>query len=333
MTATLTDRYIWAVQRSLPEQQRDDIDRELRGSIADAIDARVEAGADAGAAERETIVELGDPYRLAAGYADRPLHLIGPALFPDYIRLMKVLYGIVLPIAVVGVTLGVLLSQPDSAGEVIGAVAATAMGLIVHLGFWTTLVFAVIERANAGKPLASAWNPDMLPDLPATGAVRIGEPIASAVFLLIMTVLVLWQQLFPFVTDDRGEGLPVLAPALWTLWLPVLAVIAVLELAFAIAVYRAGRWSVPFAVVNAVLALAAGGILVWLFTTNQFFDPRFAAQLEIGSLVAPGGVLAVVFAFVAAGVAVWDIVDGALKTWRQRRPVASSNAGRTSTVS
>ena len=91
------------------------------------------------------------------------------------------------------------------------------------------LVFAVIERSNAGKPLAT-WNPDMLPDLPATGAVRIGEPIASGVFLLIMAVLVLWQQFFPFVTDDAGQGLPVLAPGLWTLWIPVLAVITVLEL-------------------------------------------------------------------------------------------------------
>ena len=44
MTATLTDRYIWAVQRSLPEAQRADIDRELRGTIADAVDAKIEDG-------------------------------------------------------------------------------------------------------------------------------------------------------------------------------------------------------------------------------------------------------------------------------------------------
>ena len=41
MTTTLTDRYIWAVQRSLPEHQRDDIDRELRGTIADTVDAKI----------------------------------------------------------------------------------------------------------------------------------------------------------------------------------------------------------------------------------------------------------------------------------------------------
>ena len=43
-TSTLTDRYIWAVQRSLPEAQRADIDRELRGTIADTIDGKREAG-------------------------------------------------------------------------------------------------------------------------------------------------------------------------------------------------------------------------------------------------------------------------------------------------
>ena len=40
-TDTLTDRYVWAVLKSLPEAKRADIDRELRASIADDIDARV----------------------------------------------------------------------------------------------------------------------------------------------------------------------------------------------------------------------------------------------------------------------------------------------------
>ncbi len=52
MTATLTDRYVYAVTRSLPESQRADIDKELRASIADAVDARVEAGDHPAEAER-----------------------------------------------------------------------------------------------------------------------------------------------------------------------------------------------------------------------------------------------------------------------------------------
>ena len=51
-TTTLTDRYVWAVLRSLPEAQRADIDRELRGTIADTIDAKIEAGSEPADASR-----------------------------------------------------------------------------------------------------------------------------------------------------------------------------------------------------------------------------------------------------------------------------------------
>ena len=131
---TLTDRYVWAVQRSLPERQRHDIDRELRGTIADTIDGKIEGGTKPAVAEREVIAELGDPYRLAAGFADRPLHLIGPALFPDYVRLLKVLYVIVLPIAAAGILLGLLLSQPESVGAVAGPFFAALITTVIWSG-------------------------------------------------------------------------------------------------------------------------------------------------------------------------------------------------------
>lgn len=319
MTATLTDRYIWAVQRSLPEDQRADIDRELRGTIADTIDAKREGGLDEGTAETATLVELGDPYRLAAGYADRPLHLIGPELFPTYIRLLKVLYAIVLPCAAGGVTLALLLSKPDSVGEVMGPLWATIVGVTVHLGFWTTLVFAFIERGPKGRnDVIGQWSPESLPELPQRGDVKLADALGPAVFLVTMLGLVLWQHFLPVVRSDDGTPLPMLDEGLWSLWLPVLFGIALIEIGFAVVVWRVGRWTVPLAVINAILAIVPAGILVWLFVTDRVIDPAWAAQLELTELVAPGGVLATIGAFIAVGVAVWDIVDGAVKTWRHR---------------
>jgi hypothetical protein len=318
-TSTLTDRYIWAVQRSLPEDQREDIDRELRGTIADTIDGKRESGIDEQKAERETLTELGDPYRLAAGYADRPLHLIGPELFPAYIRLLKLLYAIVLPCAAGGVTLALLLSKPDSVGEVMGPLWATIIGVTVHLGFWVTLIFALIERGPKGKnDVIEAWTPDSLPELPQRGEVKLSDALGSAVFLVTMFGLVLWQQFWPVVSTDDGTPLPMVNEALWGLWLPVLFGIAVLEVLFAILVWRVGRWTVPLAIVNTIMAVAAAAILIWLFTTDQVINPAWAAELGLDELVAPGGVLAVVGAFSTAGIALWDIIDGVIKTWRHR---------------
>ena len=59
------------------------------------------------------LVELGDPAALAASYVDRPLQLIGPRYYLTWWRLLKLLYSVVLPIAVAAVVLAQLLSGAD----------------------------------------------------------------------------------------------------------------------------------------------------------------------------------------------------------------------------
>jgi len=77
---SLTERYLATALRGIPERQRADVDRELRSSIADAVEDRVVAGEDRVAAEKDVLEGLGNPARLAAEYDGRKLHLIGPEL-------------------------------------------------------------------------------------------------------------------------------------------------------------------------------------------------------------------------------------------------------------
>jgi len=60
-TATLTDRYVDAAMRTVPETQRDDLAAELRGSIDDQIEARLAEGEDHASAERAVLTDLGNP--------------------------------------------------------------------------------------------------------------------------------------------------------------------------------------------------------------------------------------------------------------------------------
>src|SRR5690606_8110198 len=80
----------------------------------DAVDARTEQGEPLEAAERAVLSELGDPSILAAGYADRPLHLIGPKYFLTWWRLLKVLVAIV-PACAFG---GVVIAQALAGGGI-----------------------------------------------------------------------------------------------------------------------------------------------------------------------------------------------------------------------
>lgn len=319
-TSTLTDRYIFAVQRSLPESQRADIDRELRGTIADAVDAKLESGTAADAAEREALTELGDPYRLAWGYADRPLHLIGPALFPDYIRLLRLLYVVVLPIVVAAVFLSLLLAKSlegESIWGAFGVIWPTVIGLVVHMGFWTTLVFAILERTTPqGKPLTT-WDPVTLPQLPVKGTIRAIDTGAALVWLVLYIAALIGQQFFSPVMDASGDPLPVLNPALWSFWLPFFIVLALFEIVFALVLHRVGRWTLHLAALNTALALAFAIPAIILLRSEDVVNPSFAERLGLTELFTLGGVVTIVLICVTVALALFDIVDGFVKAARR----------------
>src|SRR5699024_7039587 len=166
MNTALVERYITSTIRSLPQHIQDDVRAELTTSITDAIDARTEQGEDPETAERAVLTELGDPAVLAAEYVDRPLHLIGPRYFLTWWRLLKLLLTIGPAVAIAGVALAQLIAQ-EPIGAVIGESIAAGISAVVHVFFWVTLVFAILERSGADA--GARWDVDQLPEPQSTG--------------------------------------------------------------------------------------------------------------------------------------------------------------------
>lgn len=325
-TATLTERYIHAATRGVPEKSRADLGTELSASIADAIDARVEAGETRDAAERAVLTEMGDPDRLAADYSDRPAFLIGPRYYFEWRRLVKILLAIVLPLAAFGIGVGQLLSGAGF-GEAVASVVVALFTIALHLIFWPTLVFAILER-NGGPSLpetssataAGPWAPwtlDRLPEIREKG-LGTAELVTSLVGIALAIGAVLWDQLIGFVFVD-GNGIPLIDPALWALWIPVLMVVLIGEAVFAVVLYRTGRWTVPLAVANTLLALLFAVPVVWLSTHDALFDPAFFDATAGAEAAEVGSVVGIVIGCIIAAIALWDIADGWIKTARGRR--------------
>jgi hypothetical protein len=320
----LIDRYVHTVLRRVPEAQRTDIDRELRGAIDDAVDARLDGGASPEAAVEGALLELGDPRRLADGYADRPQYVIGPELYPIWRRLTLMLFSTVLPI-VVAVSVVIRLLDHPAIGPVIGSAVGTALTTSVHLGFWSTLVFAVLERTGGGAGLRRPWT---IADLPRyePGAQTAGQLAATVVWAVLLIVALVLQQ-FTF------SAVPLLDPANWSFWWPALIVVLVLEIGYAVWLYHRPAWSHTVTLVNAVLAVLFAAPAVWLLATHRFFNPEFLDRVGSGKSLdwLTTGTIAVIVL-----VAVWDIVDVALRTERSRRGRAAeatpsgSAAGRSS---
>ncbi|MBF4994326.1 hypothetical protein ITX31_09400 [Arthrobacter gandavensis] len=325
--STLTDRYVFAALRSLPEGARADIERELRGSIADDVEARVEAGQPAAEAENAVLTELGDPARLAAQYSGRPLYLVGPDLFLDWRRLLKTLAVIVTPISFVGSLVARLAVNPGNPWGAFGSAIGTAINVLVHLGFWVTLVFAIIQfNGTRRKDLGlQQWTPAMLPQVPRKSQVSLGDTIASVALAAFFIGVLLWQRVGS-VMYFKGEPVMVLQEDLWSFWLPYVIVLLFIEAGFAVVLYLAGRWTYALAAVNAVLALAFMVPVLWLLATDQVFDWAFLANVDRGAAASTwiAGITAALVLFIG----LWDIGDGFLKAWKSGRPAPVPTAVR-----
>ena len=317
MTPTLTDRYVAAVLRSVPQPRREEIATELRASIEDMVEGRTDAGADVAAAEREVLTEMGDPAALAARYADRRLQLIGPTYYLAWERLLKLLLSFV-P-ATVGVLVGLVAAvDEDNVGGAIGEGISTAITVAVQIAFWVTLVFAILERTNTRLDLPG-WNVDDLPEGPVDRQITLADTAAGIGLLALFAAYLPLQHFRSFVPSDGDRNLPVLDPALWSFWLPFLIAVLVANIGLEVAKYRAGRWTWPLVGVNALLGLAFAAPVVWLMSTDRLLNPDLVARFD---WLGESGNLDIVAKLVVTGailVTVWDVIDSGIKAYRADR--------------
>jgi hypothetical protein len=318
MNATLTDRYVDAAMRTVPEKQRPDLSAELRGSIDDQIDARLEQGEPRDVAERAVLTALGDPDTLAAGFTDRPLHLIGPRYYLTWWRLLKLLWTIVPVCAAFGVALGMTIAG-EPAGDIIGTVAAVTVSVIVHVGFWTTLVFFIVERNARGADVGfqRAWSLDDLPVAEERRA-RLSDLVASLVFLVLWAGLILWDQLVG-IAYDGSTWRPFFDPDLWPWAAGALFVLLLLEALHAVWIYAQGRWTWASATVNLLLNIAIAVPFAVLAATQQLLNPVFFPALidgDSGETVRT--IVTILFGFGAVAIGAWDSIDGFRKARRAR---------------
>ncbi len=321
--STLTDRYVWAVLRSVPADQRNDLEPEIRALVGDAVEARRAGATDAGdaSAERDALVELGDPEILAARYTDRSLVLLGPSVFLPWRRLLTVLVPLVAAIAGIVAAFAAALDGREVSG-LVGVGISAGIAAAIQTVFWVTLVFVVIERFARSELDGHRWTPDALPDTPVHGRRDATELITAVATAGIAAGALVWQSVARPIGID-GTGYPLIDPALWSSWLPLLVAVLVAEMVLAVVSYVRGRWTWTYAAINAVLALAFAVPAVWLLQTGQLLDPGLAGAIrDAGHGEALQTILTIV-AFSIIGVTAWEIADGFLRARRWQQGVTS----------
>ena len=312
----LVDRYLHAVRSYLPRSMQDDVIGELaedlRAQAAEREQALARALTDHGLAA--IIRPYGHPMLLAARYRPRQ-YLIGPAVYPFYIRILRlVLIAVVLVHAAIAVAFAVM---GEPLARSIGALANTPFAAIVAVG-WLTAIFALVDVFVPRLPFVESWDPLSLPT-PAPGPVV--SRVNTVLELLATAAFLCWWLAIPraeWLIFGPADRYVTLGPAMDTAYLPVLVIVllSLLRLTFTLlrpcqtTFWRAAR---------IVLSAAGVVLIVSLLDAGGFVALRDGVDSPQAAAVVP---------LINRGVGIGLVIAAAMNAWEIVRDVARMMAGR-----
>lgn len=282
----LTEIYIQEVTRRLPEKNREDIALELQSTIGDMLpDDYNEHDV------KEVLEKLGNPAALASGYRDQPMHLIGPRYFDVYLSLLKMIIPIAAVIAVISMIAeyfigfggeeAVMNAVLNMMGEGIWRIIEVG----IHVFFWLTVVFVILERTDKGKeqhPLSASlkkWTPEDLKTviyIPKKKAITKLEVFGYLMWTAIWATLYFYANHLLGIYEGGGEGLKFVMPALnqdvlLRYW-PIVIVVIALEIGLALYKLLKGQWTRKVAIFNTIVELFATVVFIVIVSNPNLMN-------------------------------------------------------------
>ena len=263
MSTNLIDTYVSEVGRQLPQKSRADIEAEIRSALQDMVDERSKQTRKPIDDELilETLQEYGSPEKVAASYQGERF-LIGPRLYPAYIKVIQIVLPIMGVLALIG--LGVSLGHPGAAvannfettvqtniefiaNTIARAVSEFFGSMISALGS-ITLIFALLERFIPDlKTKESRWDVHSLLKVSPPDRIKPTELIVE-IFFAGLAILIF--NFFPQIIGFTPSLNSVIETGNWQ----TVPFIPVLSEAFL-------RY-VPFVTATAMLTIVLDGILI-----------------------------------------------------------------------
>ncbi|MEN8647428.1 hypothetical protein ABFE25_22805 [Bacillus toyonensis] len=300
---SLIDMYVQEVAKRLPEKNREDITLELRSTIEDILPD------DYNEDDVKSVLEkLGSPVSLANGYLDRPMHLIGPRYFDVYTTLLKMIIPIAAVIALIAMVAENFIGYTGNQAvlDVILKLIGKGIGEIVEVGlhvfFWLTLVFAVLERTDKEKdphPLTTSlkkWTPDDLKNIsysPKKKAISKFEVFGGLMWTAIWATLYFYANHLVGVYNGTENGLKFIAPTfnqdvLLQYW-PIILVVIVFEVAISLYKLVQGQWTKRLAIGNGILQVVGTIVFIVIVVNPYIFNEGFITYLANVFTISPEG--------------------------------------------
>ncbi|MCC2447312.1 hypothetical protein OCB02_12225 [Bacillus cereus] len=299
----LIDLYIQEVAKRLPEKNREDITLELRSTIDDMLPE------DYNEKDVKSVLEkLGSPVSLANGYLDRPMHLIGPRYFDVYTTLLKMIIPIAAVIALISMVAENFIgySGDQAVLNVILQLIGKGIGGIfevgLHVFFWLTLVFVILERTDKDKgiePLTTSlkkWTPDDLKNIsyiPKKKAISKFEVFGGLMWTAVWATLYFYANYLVGVYNGTANGLKFVSPTfnqdvLLQYW-PIVVIMIVFEICISLYKLVQGQWTQRLAIGNAILQIAGTIVFIVIVVNPHVFNAGFITYLANAFTISPEG--------------------------------------------
>jgi hypothetical protein len=291
----LIDRYVYAVTQQLPEKQRTEIEKELRGLIEDMLEERTHGGSPSPKEVEDVLVELGNPSEMADRYRGSKRYLIGPGLFTSYISVLRIVW------IAIGIALGVMfmiesiMDPTNVLDHFIDGIVSVVIGLTQGFA-WVTVVFGILEYTGAqkarGKKTEQAWKPSDLPQLPQyKSRISPAEPIASIIFSVLFVVLFSYSTDLLGVwrfTDGERTVIPFFNTEVFSRFLPYIWILLAVGILKEIMKLNTRRWTTRLIGMEIAVTILYLIVAVLMFSDAAIWNADFMQQAVDSGLVTAG---------------------------------------------
>lgn len=289
----LIDIYVEEVAKRLPEKNREDIILELRSTIEDMLPDDYNEDD-----EKRVLEKLGSPVSLANGYLDRPMYLIGPRYFDVYTTLLKMIIPIAAVIALIAMVAENFVGYDGEQAvlnvilNLIGKGIEEIIEVGLHVFFWLTLVFAILERTDKDKgtqPLTTSlkkWTPDDLKNtsyVPKKKSISKFEVFGGLMWTAIWATLYFYANHLVGVYHGTESGLKFVAATfnqdvLLQYW-PIVVIVIVFEIGISLYKLVQGQWTKKLAIGNAILQIVGTIVFIVIVVNPHLFNEGFIAYV------------------------------------------------------
>lgn len=280
----LIEKYVYAVTSKLPEEQREDIAKELKTLISDMVDEI--SGNSETEKIKQVLIELGNPSILAENYRESKRYLIGPKNYPQYIFVLKIVSIAIFIAVTIGTIVDWAFINDNTVINMFGNyVGSITMGLLQGLT-WVTIIFAISEHNGVDfnkKSNEKKWDIDKLPPLPNKKAViSKAESIIGIVFISIFSVIFYF---FPeivavyILNDGEYNVISLINMNQFNNYKTLILGIFIVGIIREMVKLIYGKWSIHLAIYYTILTVISMGLFIIFIANPNLWNPDFASEL------------------------------------------------------